>query len=403
MPSSSIQSYFSLSPSKSVPGDAFTHEERQPTRPTNASWTPAVDYEQTDIGSLEPGPCHLTFMGRIVNFYDVAKPSKSPRAAQGYIKVMLADDTGAMTVRLWYAKKEYNLVLGQLVSVWMVHVSCGDGQLGLAPSAAPLFTSMFPECEKHCHFMVHKQNDNSTMLKRPFGIRDSYILPGLMTLKNFTDGGFDVDECKLLVCVKSIGPRKKFTNKNGTTSKLVSIGVFDNTAEAYLTLYGSVSNSASTWLPSHTVLLIASPGWRIDRTAKLSLNANTQLYIDPNMAEARYVRALAQRLTKKEHVNPPFPSDIFDVEEAENAAVKVLFKLSEVDEFVRSNPREKVTGFISVVVTELHIVTNYKRNMLMSTECCGIAIFANSTRETCKQCNKETDLRINPRIVRFLS
>jgi hypothetical protein len=34
-------------------------------------------------------------------------------------------------------------------------------------------------------------------------------LPGLMTLKSFTDGGFDVDEPKLLVCVKSIGARKR--------------------------------------------------------------------------------------------------------------------------------------------------------------------------------------------------
>jgi len=30
-----------------------------------------------------------------------------------------------------------------------------------------------------------------------------------MTLKSFTDGGYDVEEPKLLVCVKSIGARKK--------------------------------------------------------------------------------------------------------------------------------------------------------------------------------------------------
>lgn len=41
--------------------------------------------------------------------------------------------------------------------------------------------------------------------------------------------------------------------------------------------------------------------------AHLSLNANTRVDTDPNMSDALWLRALAQRLTKKEHVNPPFP------------------------------------------------------------------------------------------------
>ena len=76
------------------------------------------------------------------------------------------------------------------------------------------------------------------------------------------------------------------------------------------------------------------------------------------MADARYVRALAQRLTKREHVNPLFPSDVFDVEQAENAAAKVLFKLSEIDEFARTHPGVTAMGYISVVITQLHIVSN---------------------------------------------
>jgi hypothetical protein len=114
------------------------------------------------------------------------------------------------------------------------------------------------------------------------------------------------------------------------------------------------------------------------------------------------VRALAQRFTKKEHVNPPFPVDVFDIEAAEQAVVRVLYKLSEIDEFARKNPMEKVTGFISVLVTEVHVVSNFKRNMLMSTECCGLPIFANAVTAKCRQCEKENALRINPRIVRIL-
>jgi len=117
------------------------------------------------------------------------------------------------------------------------------------------------------------------------------------------------------------------------------------------------------------------------------------------MADARYVRALAQRLAKKEHVNPPFPVDVFDIEAAEEAAVRVLYKLTEIDEFVRRNPKERVMGYISVLVTEVHIVSNFKRNMLMSTECCGLPIFANAITAKCRQCDKDNALRINPRIV----
>lgn len=191
----------------------------------------------------------------------------------------------------------------------------------------------------------------------------------------------------------------KVTNKHGSTCELVSIGVFDDTAEGYLTLYGSATTSVSVWKPSHTVLLIANPAWRIGRIATLSLNGNTQLYVHPTLADARYVRALAQRLTKKEHVNPPFPTDAFDVKAAEASVVRVLYKLSEIDEFVRANPRETVLGYISVIITQVHVVTNFKRNMLMGTECCGLPIFANATEAPCKQCGKEVALRINPRIV----
>jgi hypothetical protein len=121
------------------------------------------------------------------------------------------------------------------------------------------------------------------------------------------------------------------------------------------------------------------------------------------MADARYVRALAQRLTKKEHVNPPFPTDVFDVKAAEEVPVRVLYKLSEIDEFARRNPGEKVMGYISVVVTEVHVVSNFKRNMLMSTECCGLPIFANAVVAKCRQCEKDAELRINPGIVSFSS
>ena len=66
--------------------------------PTLHKWQPRTDYEETAIGDLMPGPGCVTLMGRIVNFYDQATPSKMPQAAKGCIKVIVKDDSGALAV-----------------------------------------------------------------------------------------------------------------------------------------------------------------------------------------------------------------------------------------------------------------------------------------------------------------
>lgn len=189
------------------------------------SLQPTLDYEEADLGSLEPGPRNLMLMGRIVNFYNVAKPSKQHKAAQGYLKIQLADDTGVITVRLWYNNTIYAIRLGQLVTLWTVHVSNSSEHNSLAPSSAPLFTSIFPEGERNCCFMVHVQSDDGTQFKRPFGCMESRALTGLMTLRSFADGGYDVDESKLLVCVKSIGARKKCTSPHLLSRLLIQLTI----------------------------------------------------------------------------------------------------------------------------------------------------------------------------------
>ncbi|CAI6340958.1 unnamed protein product [Periconia digitata] len=417
MPSITVQSSPPGSPPPTpAPEDDLTPPE-QHTPVQSSEWMPTLHYQAVCIGSLQPGPQHITLKGRVVNAHDIPKPSKRPQTAQGYVKIIIADDTGAMTVRLWYAHVDWavKLRLGMLVSIWTVHVSHGNSEsVGLAPKAAPLFTSMFPEGEKHCHFMMHDGSEKNTMLKRPFKA-GPLAVPGLMTLKQYLDGGFHVDECKVMVCVKYIGARTECKScgqfysfvwrnqhehivikNNGATSELITIGILDDTAQASLTLYGFLSSSATTWTPSHTVLLLASPRCRIGRGARLSLGTDTQLYIDPDMPDARLVRALSQRLSKREHAIPPFPPQM---ETTETAAIKILFKLSEIDEIARSNPPDNIMGYISVVLTGVHLVANCQRNMLMGTECCGIPLFANSAHERCRHCETVKALRINPHIL----
>ena len=51
--------------------------------------------------------------------------------------------------------------------------------------------------------------NGSVLYRTPHGYKAGRQLAGLMTLKNFIQGGSDVTEGKVLVCIKSIGARRK--------------------------------------------------------------------------------------------------------------------------------------------------------------------------------------------------
>ena len=70
--------------------------------------------------------------------------------------------------------------------------------------------------------------------------------------------------------------------------------------------------------------------------------------VDPCMDDAYCLRGHAQRLTKREHVNEPFPDGgsrlnshtmemkliwiVFDIKENAEADIKILFTLADIDE-----------------------------------------------------------------------
>ena len=103
---------------------------------------------------------------------------------------------------------QYCLRLGHLVSIWAPHVSRGEHGT-LSTANAPLFVSIFPERDRSCHFMIHDASDQDTLCKTPLGYRKGQQLDSLMTLSGFLQGGYDVSDGKILVVVKSVGPRKK--------------------------------------------------------------------------------------------------------------------------------------------------------------------------------------------------
>lgn len=86
----------------------------------------------------------------------------------------------------------------------------------------------------------------------------------------------------------------------------IDVKIFDDTTEATLTLWGCLTNSASSWKTSHTVLLLTNPGSGENSRATVLLTDTSYVDVDPCMTDAVWLREFAQRLTKREHVNQPY-------------------------------------------------------------------------------------------------
>ncbi|KAK0258735.1 hypothetical protein B0A54_15304 [Friedmanniomyces endolithicus] len=409
----SIQAFFSPTPQSSPAkrpsvddiGDGFTAEEiqvaLQPKLP--GPWQP-------------PGPKAVTFMGRVCNLFDVANTPKTPRSARGCVKLCVKDETGATTVRLWYAHHMPALRLGSLVSIWTTHIS--DGENGtLSSTSAPLYASLFPERDRSCHLMLHENSDDGSMHKKPLGFRKGQSLAGLMTLQNFIDGGYDVPDARILVVVKSIGPKKRLTRKDETVTENVNLTVQDDTAEAILGLWGSTTASPlgrpvsenntnpeaivarESWKPGETVLLLQGPGCKLNRSTYLTLTSATIIDVDPDIPDAAWLRRWSLRQRSREAINQPFPEGVFDLNMIKSGPIRCLYTIAELDEFARAAPNETFQGYLSVLLTEVKLIEYRKRRMLFSGECCSMPIYTNDLIATCKGCEQKVPLRVSPKII----
>ncbi|KAI9730849.1 MAG: hypothetical protein M1834_005567 [Cirrosporium novae-zelandiae] len=391
------------SPSTLTPGDGFTAEEIEMSlNPTTLPWNPNQEYDDTDIIDLTSGWKNVTFMGRVVNFHSFPIPDRGPQSAKGCTKIVVKDDTGIIVVKLLYAHEAFGsnrpLTLGYLVSIWTTRIENEHNPGNVQEKF--LSTTIFPERDRTCYFMIQDQSDGKVLCKSPLEYTENRPLAGLMTLKNFKEGGHEVPEVKVLVCIKSIGVKKTISTRNGTSFDKIDLLVFDDTSTATLSLYNDKIASSLSWQPSVTTLLITKPHSRMDfkEGIELSIKSYTRVDIDPDFVDAQWLRSYAQRLTKRQHINPPFQEGVFDLDQFEMAESKLLFRLSDIDSFVRSKPNEIYMGYLSILITELNLVTLSIDGRLLCNECCGMPIYANATSAKCKTCNTEVSLRINPRL-----
>ena len=215
----------------------------------------------------------------------------------------------------------------------------------------------------------------------------------------------------------------------------ITLRVHDDTAEATLGLWGTAASSplcrslvdstnpeaAQTrqgWIIGETVLLLQSPGCKPGQTVReenmkdikfqltllqsfLNITSSTIVDVDPQLPDADWLQRWAIRLKSREAINPPFPTGAFDLQAVEYGPVRCLFTIGELDEFARAAPTDTFQGYLSVLLTDVKLLENWKRQMLFSGECsaCSISLYANATTAMCKHCEKEVALRPNPRII----
>lgn len=89
---------------------------------------------------------------------------------------------------------------------------------------------------------------------------------------------------------------------------MAKVILFDETADAHLSLWGPMAPSAAAWKPSETILLVSRPAWRVERQPWLSVAADTTIEVDPEcVPDAAWLRSFVRRMARREHVNLPFP------------------------------------------------------------------------------------------------
>jgi hypothetical protein len=277
-------------------------------------------------------------------------------------------------VKLHYANpSEHCLTLGQRVTIYSTYIADSTkAETGYIPFVT-CATTIYPGRNGATHIIFHLDSPSSNdanLCRAPLGLnsRQGSGLPGLMTLKSFLSSGYDMGDGSILVCVRSIGPRKTIRpRKREGTVDLVEVGIFDDTASTTLKLWGDFVFSAKSFVPNQTIILVSSPNCRgPDQSTSnpsspdVSVGYSTLVQVEPSFAEADWLRKKIRDMSKKEGILI-FPEGVFNVEGSVNGPVRELFTLAEVDELARRDLNHDFTGKLNVVIVEMNLMDNWRK------------------------------------------
>lgn len=274
------------------------------------------------------------------------------------------------------------LIIGQLVTVWASWAgAASNAQQGGIPFVT-LYTPINPTdvgTKQFIQFVPETpttQNQCRVPLEYDSNGHNPKPLPGLMTLGQYLKTGHDTRGSRIIVCVKSIGSRKRIMVHDHTReAELLEVTVWDDTASCVLTLWEDKAASADLWKPNGTILLLTSPKFITSRQnnpasspAGIGLSYNTLVDVDPDFADADWLRNWVKDTVKKESIYIPFPKDVWNAQEAIHGPLRPLFTLAEVDDFARCDPSTDFTGKLSLTILGMGLLELHRRKMLCCIE-----------------------------------
>ncbi|KAM3158725.1 hypothetical protein ABEW05_000756 [Botrytis cinerea] len=376
-------------------GDGFTEEElHEAMDPLAKKWNPSREYESMTVGELIPGPKAVTFIGRVVSFATIIGKSAKQARARGWHYVGVRGEGGVVSIKLYFANQSYPLKLGQLLSIWTAFISDTSKADGASTAGILVCANLFPGRNTSDHLMIHTHSGAADVCRIPLGYIKGEPLPGLMTLEEYLNGGYDgVPDVKLLVCVKSIGATKKIVKKDGGETTLIEVILFDHTGETKMKCWSDLIESVKEWIPRKTILLVLNPMHKLDYGGHgtIAWGRNTMVDVEPEFADADWLRKWANELTRKEIIGIEFPSEVWreeDIEEAIYGPRTALFGLRDIEEWVRSGEGESFTGWISVVLMELSLL--WYSALLLHSQSRMSSLF--EARTTCHESKDNYDI-----------
>lgn len=235
---------------------------------------------------------------------------------------------------------------------------------------------MYPGRAGTTHINFHKFTDHVDLYRNPLGMRDGVAseLPGLMTLQAFLSSGYEYEDGKILVCVRSVGLRRTVLSKvREVQLRFVEVGIFDHTAGIMLTLWGDQGPSAAPWVPNKTLLLITAPMYSHAKDdgrqpARLSLQRKTIVEVDPTFERARWLRSTIKRKREKEAFFIHFPTQEWQDLLGTKGPERVLYTIAEMEERIMSDESASFTGKLNVLLFETNLLEHWRNGTICCTE-----------------------------------
>ena len=79
--------------------------------------------------------------------------------------------------------------------------------------------------------------------------------------------------------------------------------------------------------------------------------------------------------------------------------MRLQFTFQSLSEFIAAGEERVITGYISVILSQVNLMNLFERRQVFSMDCCGMPVYANTTRGRCGQCGNMVHLRVNPNLI----